>query len=164
MRRAAIALLACLLTAPLAPAAPPSLLVADVELVDLAPVDQRYDQAEDTARAAMLSRRLRAALAASGDYRVLERGQADRQPPYRYTACRACIIDWTRRCGADHVLVTWVQKESRLILSVNMALIDIAHPQAAKGGSVDLRGDTDATWLAGASQVLDRTMGVAMTP
>jgi hypothetical protein len=84
MRRAAIALLACLLTAPLAPAAPPSLLVADVELVDLAPVDQRYDQAEDTARAAMLSRRLRAALAASGDYRVLERGQADRQPPYRY--------------------------------------------------------------------------------
>lgn len=28
----------------------------------------------------------------------------------------------------------------------------------------DLRGGTDATWLAGASRMLERTLGVALTP
>ena len=171
MRSVAIALLACLLVAPCgslatqAAAAKPSLLVADVGLVELTPTDQRYDQAEDAARTAMLSKRIRASIIASGHYRVLDKGQDDRQPPYRYTDCKACIIDWARKHGADYVLVTWVQKESRLILMVNMALIDVAHSdRQATGGSVDLRGDTDETWLAGAAQMLDRTLGVAMKP
>jgi len=172
MRSALIALLVCLLAVPSAPSArqpsvgQPSLLVADVELVQYAPLDQRYDRAEDAARAAMLSRRIRMAVAASGHYRVLDRGKADREPPYLYMHCKACIFDWARERGAKFVLVAWVQKESRLILMVNMALIDTAHPDKKEvaGGSVDLRGDTDAIWLAGASQMLDRTLGVAMTP
>lgn len=172
MRRAALVLLlaAWLLpgatpAAPALAATPGGLLVTDVELVELAPSDQRYDQAEDAARAAMLSRRIRAAIVASGRYRVLDRGPADRQPPYRYMDCKACIFDWARQRGARRVLVVWVQKESRLILMLNMALIDVNQPQKElAGGSVDLRGDTDETWLAGASQMLDRTLGVAMTP
>lgn len=142
----------------------PSLLLPPVELVDLAPPDQRYDQREDAARAELLGARLRQALAASHRYRLLDGGAAAR-PPYRYLDCKACMADWARRQGADLVLVAWVQKESRLILSVNLALIDVAHPQRpASGGSVDLRGDTDATWLAGGSQLLERTMGVSLPP
>ena len=97
MRRAAIASLFCLLAVPLATSARqakvarPSLLVADVDLVEYAPLDQRYDQAEDAARAAMLSQRIRAAVSASGHYRVLDRSKADRTPPYRYLNCKACI-------------------------------------------------------------------------
>lgn len=77
MRRAAIALLVCVLTVPLATSARqakvarPSLLVADVDLVEYAPLDQRYDQAEDAARAVMLSQRIRATMSASGHYRGL---------------------------------------------------------------------------------------------
>ena len=173
MRRAALALLlaAWLLlpgataAAPAVAATPGGLLVTDVELVELAPSDQRYDQAEDAVRAAMVSRRIRAAIVASGRYHVLDRGPADRQPPYRYMDCKACIFDWARQRGARRVLVVWVQKESRLILMLNMALIDVSQPQQElAGGSVDLRGDTDETWLAGASQMLQRTMGVAMKP
>ena len=172
MRRAAFALLlAASLLLPGAAAAVPAasasgaLLVTDVELVELAPSDQRYDQAEDAARAAMVSRRIRAAIVAAGRYRVLDRGPADRRPPYRYMDCKACILDWARRRGAQRVLVVWVQKESRLILMLNMALIDVNRPrQELAGGSVDLRGDTDETWLAGASQMLQRTLGVAMKP
>ena len=172
MRRAAVALLlaAWLLLPGVAAAAPAAatsgaLLVTDVELVELAPADQRYDQAEDASRAAMVNRRIRAAIVASGRYRVLDRGPADRRPPYRYMDCRACIFDWARQRGARRVLVVWVQKESRLILMLNMALIDVNQPQQElAGGSVDLRGDTDETWLAGASQMLGRTLGVAMTP
>lgn len=134
-------------------------LVPAVELVDLAPPDQRYDEAQDAARAAMLGRRIRATLAQTGRYRLLEATAA----PYRYTDCKACMAQWARSQGADYVLVTWVQKESRLIVMENMALIDVAHPdRAAVGGSIDLRGDTDQTWLAGASQLLQRTVGVTL--
>lgn len=137
----------------------PTLLVPAVELVDLAPPDQRYDQAQDAARAAMLGRRIRATLAKLKDYRLLEA----RTAPYRYTDCKACMAQWALSQGADYVLVTWVQKESRLIVMENMALIDVAHPdRPAAGGSIDLRGDTDQTWLAGASQLLQRTVGVAL--
>ena len=172
MRRAVLTLLLAAWLLPGAAAAVPALaatpgglLVTDVELVELAPSDQRYDQAEDAARAAMVSRRIRAAIVASGRYRVLDRGPADRQPPDRYPDCKACILDWPRQRGAQRVLVVWVQKESRLILMLNMALIDVSQPRKElAGGSVDLRGDTDETWLAGASQMLERTLGVAMTP
>ncbi|HEY0198586.1 MAG TPA: DUF2380 domain-containing protein [Rhodanobacter sp.] len=59
-----------------------------------------------------------------------------------------------------------VEKESRLILMVNIEPIDKVHPDSAvAGGSVDLRGDTDETWqAASASQMPDRTLGVAMAP
>lgn len=156
----------------LAAAAPPrssvpaaKLLVPPVEVVDLAPLDQQYDQKQDAARAAMLTRNLRAALAKAPGYRLLDRGPADRNPPYSYQSCRVCMTDWARKRGADKVLVTWVQKESRLILFVNMALIDVNHPERqAKGGSVALRDDIGPIWQAGASQLLQRTMGVEMKP
>lgn len=145
-----------------AAAALPRLLVTPVELVDLAPADQRYDQREDAARAAALGQQLRAALARSGRYRVVGKTAT---PPYRYTDCKACLADWARTQGADVALVTWVQKESRLIVMINMALIDLAHPdRPAAGGSIDLRGDSDEMWQAGAAQLLDRTTGVALTP
>jgi len=151
--------------APRARAAKPTVLVTDVEVVDLAPPDQQYDQKQDAARAAMLTRHLRAAVAAAPGYRLLDRGPADRKPPYSYHSCRACMADWARKRGADQVLVTWVQKESRLILFVNMALIDVHHPQRqARGGNIALRNDIGAMWRAGASQLLQRTMGVKMTP
>jgi hypothetical protein len=85
-------------------------------------------------------------------------------PSYRHD-CKACLANWARGQGADVALVTWVQKESRLIVMINMALIDVAHPdRPAAGGSIDLRGDTDASWQAGAAQLLERTTGVAITP
>lgn len=142
-----------------------TILVADVELVDLAPPDQRYDEAEDATRTNMVSKRVRAAVAASKRYRVIDRGEADRQPPHSYADCTACFVDWARKQGADLVLVTTVQKESRLILAVNMALIDVAHPnKAVSGGSVELRGDTDEEWLAGAGHMLSQTLDVPLAP
>lgn len=164
----AMLLLALPIAAPASPrghAGTPTVLVPDVEVVDLAPLDQQYDQKQDAARAAMLTRRLRAAVAAAHGYRLLDRGPADRKPPFTYRQCRSCMADWARKRGADLVLVTWVQKESRLILFVSMALIDVHHPdRQAKGGSIALRNDIGAMWRAGASRVLKRTMGVTMKP
>lgn len=142
-----------------APAAKPTLLAPEVELVELTPVDQRYDQADDAKRLAMVSQRVRHALAGSSRYALLDRGPQDRHPPYRYADCKACVLSWARASGADFLLVAWVQKESRLILIVNLALIDLHHDHDSVG-SVELRGDTDASWLAGAQQLLDRYLGI----
>jgi len=145
--------------------APASIIVADVEFIDLAPPDQRYDQAEDAARALMLSKRIRASVVSSTHYRVIDSDETDRKPPHTYTNCTACFVDWARKHGANFALVTTVQKESRLILAVNMALIDVAHPgKEVSGGSVELRGDTDETWLAGSGLMLDHTLGIPLTP
>jgi len=87
----------------------------------------------------MLSKRIRAAVIASGHYRVLDRSKADHTPPYRHLNFKACIFDWARKRGSKLVLVTWVQKESRMRLMVNVALIDTAEPgNEIAGGSVDL--------------------------
>jgi len=170
LRRAMITVLCALWAVPMSASAQPeqarvpTLVIANVEVVDLAPRNQRYDQAEDAARAAMLSERIRSAVSASPAYRLLDRGPADREPPHRYHSCRACIVDWARERGADRVLVTWVQKVSRLIQNINMVVIDVSQPdRARKLGSVSLRGDIDAVWLAGARQLLDEVLTVKMS-
>ena len=80
---------------PAVTATPGGLLVIDVELVELAPSDQCYDQAEDAARAALVSRRMRAAIVASGRYRVLD--------AVRPTAIRR-IATWTARRAGHTIL------------------------------------------------------------
>lgn len=143
---------------------PPRLLMAEVEWIDLAPPEQRYDQAEDAARVRLLDARLRQSLRQASAYRLLDGGPAQRRAPYRYNDCRACITEWASKQGAQRLLLTWVQKESRLILSINMQLIDPQRGTDLAGGSLELRGDTDAVWLAGADQLLQRTLGVALLP
>lgn len=185
MSRPGLLLLTCLLLVPLVPAggfiapvsaqgavaltpdavATPTILVPDVEFIDLAPVGDRFDQAEDAARAKMLSEHIRASVAASKRYRIVDRGEQDHKPPHTYSNCTACFMDWAKKQGAGFVLVTSVQKESRLILAVNMTLVDLAHPEkAGNGGSVELRGDTDETWLAGARLMLDHAVGAPLSP
>lgn len=92
-----------------------------------------------------------------------ERGADDHRPPCSKADGRACLMEWARRRSADYVLVTTVPKENRLILMVNMLLADVAHSgRPATGGMVDLRGDTDATRLAAAGQLLERTLNLKM--
>jgi hypothetical protein len=148
---------------PLRAAEPPRLLLAAVEWIDLAPPEQRYDQAEDAARVRLLDQRLRQSLRQASAYRLLDDDPA-RRPPYRYSDCRACVVDWAMKQGAQRLLLTWVQKESRLILSINMQLINPQSGVHLAGGSLDLRGDTDAVWLAGADQLLQRTLGTGLLP
>ncbi|HYW75962.1 MAG TPA: DUF3280 domain-containing protein [Gammaproteobacteria bacterium] len=142
----------------------PSLLVPRFDLVQTAPPDQRYDQKADHARIRLITRRVRAAFGASKHYRVLDRGPKDRRPPYAYTGCHACIYDWARARGADYVLVGWVQKESRLILFISMALLNVHSHKVVQTGSVSLRGDTDSVWIHGARYLLEHTFHVIPTP
>lgn len=137
------------------------LLIPRFTLVQTAPPDQRYDQKADQARINLITQHVRAAFTASKRYHVLNRGPHDRRPPYPYTDCHACIYDWAKSQGADYVLVGWVQKESRLILFISMALLNVHTHQVVQSSSLSLRDDTNAMWLHGADYLLRHKFHVA---
>jgi len=61
-------------------------------------------------------------------------------------ACNGCEIEIARAVDADLVLVGWVQKVSNLILNVNAGVKDVHTGRTLLIRSVDMRGNTDASW------------------
>lgn len=70
--------------------------------------------------------------------------------------CNGCELDLARQLGARLAAVGWVQKVSNLILNVNLQIRDVATGELVKGGSVDIRGNTDESWRRGIVYLLDR--------
>ncbi len=69
-----------------------------------------------------------------GMYRVLERGSAP---------------------GAERIARCWVQKVSNLILNINIEVRNAATDETVYVKSVDIRGNTDETWLRGVRRLVD---------
>ena len=132
-------------------AAPPRLLVVDVELTgdDGGPELAR----EHEARLALASARLREKLSQTGRYQLVDDTPAQQtlvelKSRYRYLHdCNGCDLDLARQLQADKVLVTWVNRVSLLILSVTYEIHDVATGQIAARKSFDFRGDNDKGWL-----------------
>lgn len=68
--------------------------------------------------------------------------------------CNFCDVIMARKLKADYSMVGEVQKVSNLILSMNLVLRDSAEGQHARGMSVDIRGNTDKSWLRGMRYIL----------
>ncbi len=68
--------------------------------------------------------------------------------------CYGCDIRMGAKLGADFVLVGEVQKVSNLILTMNLQLRDVATGQTVKGRVVDIRSNTDESWLRGMRYIL----------
>ncbi|TCO71679.1 DUF3280 domain-containing protein [Rhodovulum euryhalinum] len=68
--------------------------------------------------------------------------------------CYGCEIRMGKKLGADYVLVGEVQKVSNLILSMNLVLRDVETGAMARGMSVDIRSNTDDSWLRGIRYIL----------
>ena len=60
--------------------------------------------------------------------------------------CNGCELDIGRALGADLVLVGWVQKVSNLILNINAGVKDVKTGRILVVRSVDMRGNTNASW------------------
>lgn len=69
--------------------------------------------------------------------------------------CYGCEIRIAKELGADYVLVGEVQKVSNLILSMNLVLRDVASGEMVRGLSVDIRSNTDDSWLRGVRYILN---------
>ncbi len=69
----------------------------------------------------------------------------------RLFQCKHCIVAFGREIGADYVLHGWVQRVSNLIINMNVEILEVASGRVLDRASVDTRGNTDKSWLDGAS-------------
>ena len=131
-----------------------SLALFPFELVNTSMEPTRSDE---TARLARLTAQADQRLAAAG-YRLVDIAPAAagiaQAAPLR--DCNGCELDLARQLGAQLAALGWVQKVSNLILNVNLQIRDVATGRLVKGGSVDIRGNTDESWERGIAYLIDR--------
>ena len=68
--------------------------------------------------------------------------------------CNGCDVGMAKEMGADFALTGEVQKVSNLILNINLYLRDAGTGELVRGGSVDIRGNTDESWQRGTRYLL----------
>ncbi|HJY77338.1 MAG TPA: DUF2380 domain-containing protein [Burkholderiales bacterium] len=111
------------------------LVLGDFALIDeTAEFTSEAARREDERRVALASAQLRKELESRGLYRLVE---AEKQTEGARVA----------RC--------WVQKVSNLILNLNIEVRDSATGEALYTRSVDIRGNTDESWLRGVRRLVD---------
>ncbi len=132
-----------------------SAAVMEFELInEMRDYETQQSNAEQQRRLRMISDALREALDQGGLYRIV-----DNQPAAALIAeqtslqdlrnCNGCELDIGRALDADVVVLGWVQKVSNLILNVNIEVKNVASGNTLYTKSVDLRGNTDKSWLRG---------------
>jgi hypothetical protein len=158
LRLVLIAAILQALAAPMASAAEPArLALFDLELIDSSLQGEvaGADPAEQ-ARLRLVGAELRRSLEASGRFEVVDTAPVADQVAAagRLQSCNGCEVAIARRLDADLALVGWVHKVSNLILSVNVVIRDVSTRERVFGSSVDIRGNTDESWLHGIRYIL----------
>jgi len=154
----AISALAC---ARAAAAEPKSLALMDFELIDeMRSYATDEARLETDRRLVLITAELAKELAGRGMYRILDRAPAapliERlKASYELRACNGCEIDIGKALGAERIALCWVQKVSNLILNINMEVRSVASGETVYARSVDIRGNTDETWLRGVRRLVD---------
>lgn len=64
-------------------------------------------------------------------------------------SCNGCEDRLARAAGARRAIVATVQKVSNLILNLNLYVRDVVAERTMEAMSVDIRGNTDESWLRG---------------
>ena len=141
--------------------APKSAAVMDFELID-----EMRDYETDEARAAQQQRlfliddALRKEFEQRGMYRVVDNNVAakliaDEKALQDLRQCNGCELDIGRALKADVIVIGWVQKVSNLILNINIEVKDVASGKTLYAKSVDLRSNSDKSWLRGIRYMVD---------
>lgn len=128
-----------------------------IVLLDFELIDTGLDHASDAAqreRLQMISRTLGEEFAERHLYKVLDSQPAaalisDLGGRFKLYDCNGCDVDIGKALGADRTLTGWVQKVSNLILNINIQIRDVRSGEIVLARSVDIRGNTDASWLRG---------------
>ena len=141
--------------------APKSAAVMDFELID----EMRDYETEDAMtaqerRLALISDALRREFDQRGLYRTVDNNAAaklisDQKSRQDLRNCNGCELDIGRALGADVVILGWVQKVSNLILNINIEVKDVASGRTLYTKSVDLRSNSDKSWLRGIRYMVD---------
>ncbi len=136
-------LLAALVCGAAGAAQPKSLALMDFELIDeMRAFESEQARQETDRRLVLITTELAKELESRGMYRVLDRGNG-------------CEIDIGKALGAERIALCWVQKVSNLILNINIEVRSVATGETVYAKSVDIRGNTDETWLRGVRRLVD---------
>jgi hypothetical protein len=173
MRLMALRPTACVALLALCLQQPSAALAADaplktIALLDFELIDTGLDHASDAAqreRLQAISQALRQEFIDRHFYTVLDNKPAaalisDLQSRFKLYDCNGCDADIGRALGADRTLTGWVQKVSNLILNINIQVRDVQSGNIVLARSVDIRGNTDASWMRGV-RYLARSMDEA---
>lgn len=142
-------------------ATPARIAVFDLELVDSSLQGEMagLDPA-DQARLRLVQEELQERLQQSGRFELIDTAPvADKVAVAgRLWSCNGCEVSIARRLDADLALVGWVQKVSNLILNLNVVIRDTSTREQVFASSVDIRGNTDESWLHGIRYLLDNRL------
>jgi hypothetical protein len=145
-------------------ASPATLAVLPFEIEDtsgeVGPAD-RHD--------GMLSRTtslLRDEIAAAGLYRVVPGAITDAAVAAANSGtylrrCNGCEIDIAKRLGARYVLIGWIYKVSRLILTLHIDIKDVTTGKPVYARVFDFRGDNERAY-AHAAKTLVRSLAAEL--
>ncbi|MFM9856973.1 DUF3280 domain-containing protein [Pseudoxanthobacter sp. M-2] len=167
VRRAVIAMVAALTLATPALAAqdaattPTRVVIFPFELVDTSQEGEMDGaRADQEARLDRLTADLKAQLAASGRYEIIDLTpvEADyaRLAPMR--GCNGCDIDLAKELGATQGMVGIVQKVSNLILDVAIYVRDVETGRVVQVAKTSIRGNTDESWQRGLRFLVDKRL------
>ena len=140
---------------------PKSAAVMDFELInEIRDYETEAAQTAQQRRLALISDALRSEFAQRGMYRTVDNNVAakliaEQKALQDLRNCNGCELDIGRALGADVVILAWVQKVSNLILNINIEVKDVASGKTLYTKSVDLRGNTDKSWLRGIRYMVD---------
>lgn len=138
-------------------AEPTSIAAFDFELIDTS-LEGEVDgvRADQLARLGLISDDLRRRLGESGRYRIVDTAPARARieaAGYLH-GCPRCAAAIAKELGAEQALTGTVQKVSNLILNINLYLHDAASGVPLRAWSVDIRGNSDTSWLRGVSYLV----------
>src|SRR6476469_368590 len=148
---ARLLLLLCLLAASPAVAERVRVAIFDFEIIDTSlDGEMKGTSPEEKARLAKLAPALRAKLAASDRYLVVDTEPVtERARAQNFQACGGCDATLAHEAGADVAVTGTVQKVSNLILNLNIYLRDAKDDRLLQSMSADFRGRRQHSSAAG---------------
>jgi hypothetical protein len=127
------------------------------ELIDVSlPGEYFGPRADEANRLLLATEELRALAARDAGYDVVDlsalKPAIDKAAPFH--RCDACEVDIARQAGADVAMTGTVRKISNLVLVVHVYVRDVASGKVSRVHRVELRGNTDETWLRGVRRLV----------
>lgn len=114
-----------------------------------ADIDYGMDDSAERARIALVEEEIRKRFRAEG-FNVIPV-----EPSANPSDCKGCAARMAADLGADYALVGRVQKVSNLILSITLVMGDAQTGTPVRARAVDIRSNTDDSWLRGVRYILD---------
>jgi len=135
--------------------------VMDFELInEMREYETDDSRAAQQQRLLLIDEALRKEFEQRGLYEVIDNAAAAKliaqeKALHDLRECNGCEFDIARALKADVIVIGWVQKVSNLILNLNIEVKDVATERTLYTKSVDLRGNTDKSWLRGVRYMVD---------